>query len=64
MIIFGHPINQAKMKRKLLNFYYNNRFWIKLVGFLLIGFLLFGCSNTEFDPKTFTIKKIITFNKK
>ena len=53
MIIFGKAIRRSTLTK------------IKIIILIIvIGLFALSCSKIEFDPKTFTIKKIFTSNKK
>ena len=47
MIIFGYPIHKKHNKT------------IIIILFIIVSFLLVGCSKLEFDPKTSLFKYII-----
>jgi len=56
MIIYGKAIRHKTLIR-----YFRI---VLMLGFCFIALLFLGCSKIEIDPKTWTIKKIINFNKK
>jgi len=56
MIIYGKALRHKTLKRVI------TIILILFIGFIALLFL--GCSKVEFDPTTFTIKKIFTTNKK
>jgi ATP/ADP translocase len=52
MIIYGKALRHKTLKRV-----------ITIILILFIGFIALSCSKIEFDPTTFTIKKIFTTNR-
>ena len=53
MMFYGKAIRHKTLKRVII-----------IILILFVGFIALSCSKIEFDPKTFTIKKIFTSNKK